>query len=354
MAESSITYKCPNCDAGLIFNAEKQRFVCEFCMSDFTESDLASTESAERAERAERENAEFAGEIDEYHCSSCGAEIITDKSTVATFCYYCHNPVVLSDRVSSTLKPSKVIPFAFDKNAAKDTLLRYTKKKWFLPRDYFSAENVDRISGIYYPFWVTDADTSASLNTVAHRVRKWRSGNYRYTEVSNFAIKRGGDIHFEDITTSAISEEDKKMLEGILPYPTDAYKDFQMPYLLGYAAKKRDIEREALSAEVRDRMHSYATTMLSSTVKGYSSVDKPTVGINIRSSHWEYSLLPIWILTYIKKGRKKDKIYTYAMNGHTGKIYGNLPVSIPKLALLFGGIASVLTVLFTLIGRFLI
>ena len=101
-------------------------------------------------------------------------------------------------------------------------------------------------------------------------------------------------------------------------------------------------------------MHSYAKTILERTVTGYSSVDAPTVGINIRASHWEYSLLPIWILTYRKKGRKKDKVYTYAMNGHTGKIYGEFPVSIPKLLMLFGAVAGVLAVLFTLIGRFLI
>ncbi len=354
MSKATVSYKCPNCDAGLLFDAEKQKFVCEFCISEFDEEELSSTDSAERAERAERENAEFAGEINEYHCPSCGAEVITDKSTVAAFCYYCHNPVVLSDRVSGVLKPTHVIPFAFDKDAAIDVFNRCAKKKKFLPRDYFDKKNVEKISGVYYPFWVTDADTLSTLDTVAHKVRTWKMGNYRYTETSNFSVTRGGEIHFEDITTSALSEEDKAMLEGILPYPTDAYVPFSMPYLLGYSAKKRDLEREALSAEVRDRMHGYATTLLRNTVRGYTSVDTPRVGIKITSSHWAYALLPIWMLTYRKKGRKKDKIYTYAMNGHTGKIYGEFPVSIPKLALLFGGIALALFGLFTLLGRFLI
>ena len=87
MAESTLIYRCPNCDAGLQFDAQKQKFVCEFCLSDFSESELSNTESSERAERAERENAEFAGQINEYSCPGCGASIITDKSTVASFCY---------------------------------------------------------------------------------------------------------------------------------------------------------------------------------------------------------------------------------------------------------------------------
>ena len=60
---ATVTYKCPNCDAGLIFNAEEQRFSCEFCLSHFTEEELFATASAERAEQAERENEEFTGEV---------------------------------------------------------------------------------------------------------------------------------------------------------------------------------------------------------------------------------------------------------------------------------------------------
>ena len=92
MSETIATYKCPNCDAGLIFNAEEQRFSCEFCLSHFTMEELDATASAERAEQIERENAEFSDELREYHCPSCGAEVVMDKSTAADFCYYCHNP----------------------------------------------------------------------------------------------------------------------------------------------------------------------------------------------------------------------------------------------------------------------
>ena len=75
---ATVTYKCPNCDAGLIFNAEEQKFSCEFCLSHFTEEELAATSTAERVEEMEKANAEFAGEMREYHCPSCGAEVIAE------------------------------------------------------------------------------------------------------------------------------------------------------------------------------------------------------------------------------------------------------------------------------------
>ncbi len=344
---STVTYKCPNCGAGLLFDAEKQTFVCEFCISSFTEAELDNTEAAKREEEREQAEREFSGQINEYICESCGAEIITDKSTVADFCYYCHNPIVLSGKISEGGRPSKIIPFKFNKEEAKNTFLRYAKKKWFLPRDYFSPEQTDKISGIYYPFWVVDADTGASMNATGRRVRTWRSGDYRYTETSYFNVHRSGEIHFEDISASAISDEDKEMLEGILPYPSNEHIDFSIPYLQGYTAKKRDLEREALAEEVRDRMNSYSESLLRGTVNnGYTSLDGEQTALNIHSCHWEYTLLPMWILNY----RRGGKLYTYAMNGSTGKIYGKLPISIPKLGILFGAVGVLTWLISFLIG----
>ena len=197
---------------------------------------------------------------------------------------------------------------------------------------------------------MTDADTDARVAGSATKVRTWSDSRYRYTETSHFGISRAGNIHFEDITTSAFSQADKQMLEGILPYPSDALEPFSMPYLSGFLAKKRDIERQSLTDEVRSRMYLYAEQLLRATVQGYTTVNLRECGLNIRKSHWEYTLMPIWLLIY--KGKKRD--YTYAMNGCTGKIYGELPVSRYKLLALFGGVFAALFALGLLIGGFLL
>lgn len=331
---STLTYQCPNCSAGLVFDAERQRFVCDFCLSDFSEAELAESRAAERAEKKARDEAEFAEGVSAYYCSSCGAEIIAEKNTVADMCYYCHNPIVLSDKVSGALRPSRIIPFKLSKEEAEEHFIRFAKSKWFVPNDYFSKDTADKISGVYYPFWVTDADTDAALAATGKHIRSWRSGDYRYTETKTYAVHRRGRIHFEDIATSAISTEDKEMLEGILPYPTEDYVDFSIPYLQGFVAKCRDIEREDLGGEVKRRMNSYAEELLRRTASGYSTLDTNSIDVAILNAHWEYSLMPIWILTY----KKKEKTYVYAINGATGKMYGELPVSIPKLIALGVGV----------------
>ncbi len=42
-----------------------------------------------------------------YICPSCGAEVVTDATTAATFCYYCHNPVVLSEKLTGNSARTK-------------------------------------------------------------------------------------------------------------------------------------------------------------------------------------------------------------------------------------------------------
>ena len=345
---NTIAYQCPCCGAGLGFDPEKRKFACEFCLSEFDESELSNTGAAEAAEKQRAEGESFCEQMNLFTCPNCGAEVVADDNTVADYCYYCHNPVVHAGRLSGQLRPHKVVPFRITQNEAEELFLKWCKKKWFLPGAFKSRAHAQQIRGIYFPFWVTDADTQGSADFRATRVHTWRMGDYKYTNTKVYKLERAGEIHFEDIVTCALSDADKKMLEGVLPYPSEELSDFSMPLLSGFFAKKRDIERDALSEEVRGRMNDYTAALLRSSVRdSYTTITPETVNVDIKESHWEYALLPIWVLTYT---HKDGKVYTFAINGSTGKIYGELPVSQLKLALLTAAIALPSTALFSLIG----
>lgn len=345
-----VAYKCPSCGAGIEFNAEKQLFACEYCLSEFTEEQLrAQTPETEETAENTNESEDFGEDLLSYSCSNCGAEVFADKDTASDHCYYCHNPVVCDGRLTGQLKPQKIVPFAYDKAEAEKRFLDFAAKKWFVPKDFFSAEQVEKIRGVYYPFWLTDADITASSSAKAERVRSYRLGKNMITETSHYRLYRKGNIHFEDVTTGAYTGEYKAMLEGILPYPSESLKDFSMAYLSGFLAKKRNVESDSLLGEVKKRIGDYSTTMLNNTMNGYTAVHHVGSQTQFDKIHWDYALLPIWILTYNKGG----KIYTYAVNGHTGKVYGELPISGKKLFLLFLGIFLGVTLIMTIGGLLL-
>ena len=74
---------------------------------------------------------------------AAAAEVVTDATTAATFCYYCHNPVVLSGKLSGEFLPDYVIPFAMGQKKATGIFLDWIKKKKYIPDDFF-LEGPDR------------------------------------------------------------------------------------------------------------------------------------------------------------------------------------------------------------------
>ena len=120
-----VTYKCPNCGGGLKFDPASQKFACEYCLSKFEEEALRDKfpleKAAEEVDSATKAKAE-AEEAVVYNCPSCGAQIVTCETTAATFCFYCHNPVVLAGRLEGKYLPEKIIPFAVPKEKVTQDL----------------------------------------------------------------------------------------------------------------------------------------------------------------------------------------------------------------------------------------
>ncbi len=339
-----------------MFEPGEQKFICEYCGSDFAEGVVRQKEEerlraeADAAANATRAGEEFCNQMDEYACPNCGAEVIADENTVATFCVYCHSPVIHRGKLSGQLRPTKIVPFQFSREQAEEIFLKFAHKYKFVPRGFFAKGQIEKMQAIYYPFWITDADARANFTGKATRTRAFSTGGTKYIETSYFRVERAGDVHFEDITTAAISDADKQMLEGILPFPSAALEDFSMPYLSGVLTKKRDLDRAQLQQEVNAKMDIYARDILRGTVTDFRTVQVEAANANAYRENWEYALMPLYVMVY--RGKKRN--YTYAMNGYTGKVYGELPVSRGKLWALFGAVAAAVTTVATLIGGFLL
>lgn len=361
---SVISYKCPNCDGELIFDPKTQKYKCEYCFSLFSQEELDAMQPAEAQEETVEETAEQeenmqgadgqatddAKEAMMYTCPSCGAEIVTDATTAASFCYYCHNPVVLQGRLSGKFLPDKIIPFSIDKKAAEQKFLEYVGKKKFIPRAFFNKKQISRMSGVYFPYWLYETSMEGNMQAQATKVRVWRSGDTEYTETRFFEVERQGDILLKDMTENALKKANHILAEGVLPYRMEEAKPFQFGYLSGFLAEKRDIEKDEVSAGLKKEAEEYADKMLRETVRGYDSVTKQHNSFSKRKEEYDYTLLPVWTVTY--QG-KNGKTYYYSMNGQTGKVCGELPVDYKKVSIT-ALIAGVAVFLLALIGGYFI
>ena len=294
------------------------------------------------------QNAAYQGDAMLYTCPSCGAEIVTDATTAATFCYYCHNPVVLSGRLTGTYQPDFAIPFQIDRKRAQEVFSQWIAKKKFVPREFYSPKQIETMTGVYFPYWLFSCKVDGSVQGQGTKLRVWTAGNLRYTETKIYDIARQGTVEVNNVARNALKKANRRLVDGVQPFEMGEMQRFSMGYLSGFMAENRDMERNTFETEVSQEVRDFAVSGLKSQGTAYDRVQITNQRAEISEGFWQYALLPVWTLTY--KERQGGKIYYFAMNGQTGKVCGELPVDKGKLMILFASIFLPLLIILLILG----
>ena len=130
-------------------------------------------------------------------------------------------------------------------------------------------------------------------------------------------------------------------MESIEPFDYSQMVPFEMSYLTGFLADKYDVPSENGQERIRQRVNQSIEDNIQSTLLGYATALPTNRQLQIQHSKAKYVLLPVWMLNTKYNG----KIYTFAMNGQTGKMTGSLPISRKRTAAWFAGICAVVTLL---------
>ena len=318
--ESVVTYKCPNCGAPVAFDPTTQNLSCEHCGSHFSVAQAQLDSAA--LPKLSTSGTSLDGAIT-YHCESCGAHLVTTATTVATTCPYCDNNVVLDPMVSGVLKPDGIIPFAFDKSRLAGALQQFYADKPLLPNGFFDENRVEKAQGVYVPFWLYDATVDGPMRYEATRTSTSIQGNYQVTETRYYSLEREGSVSFQNVPADGSSRMDNDLMDSIEAFDVRGMKPFDSAYLSGYVADRYDEDVQACYPRAARRMLSSTRSAFDSTTTGY---EMPTVsydGLKVYDASAAYVLFPVWLFNSEYNGKK----YRYAVNGQTGKVVGELPIS---------------------------
>ena len=327
-----LEYKCPCCDGKISFDSTLQKMLCPYCGTEFDMETLKGYDDVLKEEQPDdlhwqidEDNQWRADELqgmNVYNCQSCGGEIIVDENTAASRCPYCDNPIVMTRKLSGDMRPDYVIPFKLDKNAAKEALKKHFEGKRLLPKAFKEENHLDEIQGVYVPFWLFDADVDANIRYRATRLRHWSDSRYEYTETSYYAVTRAGKVGFQRVPVDGSSKMADDLMESIEPFRFEDAVDFQTAYLAGYLADRYDVTAEQSIERANARIKRSTEQAFAATVKGYSSVVPQNSSISLKNGTAKYAMYPVWLLNTNWNGKK----YTFAMNGQTGKLVGDLPM----------------------------
>ena len=328
----TLEYKCPSCGGGIVFDSDVQKMKCPYCDTELEMEALKAYDEVLKEEQPDKlewdttDRTEWSEEeknaLCSYVCQSCGGEIVGDATMAATACPFCGNPVVVTEKLSGSLRPSLVIPFKLDKKDAKAALIAHYAKKKLLPRTFKDLNHIDEIKGLYVPVWLFDAKADANIRYHGTRIAHWSDSKYNYTETSHFALNRSGSLAFEAIPVDGSEKMPDELMESIEPFDLKDGVDFQTAYLAGYFADRYDVDAEHSIGRANERIRASTEQAFLKTVHGYASVYPEHTDVQMNEGKVHYALYPVWLLNTTWNGQQ----YHFLMNGQTGKLAGDLPI----------------------------
>lgn len=337
-------FKCEKCGGLLRFNPRTKLAECEKCGSD---------QSVDFDKQILRHKINMDGEvqepsIDDYSlkCISCGASFQGGSFKIMGTCQYCGSHLVEDFDLSLSLKPDGVIPFAFDKEEARERFKAGIKKKAFLPNAFKRTPPDSDIQSIYIPAFVFDCESTTEYKgRLAYRESRGNETIYREDKISGtqYVDDRGILIECSEYMTQL-------NLDSIKPFDLSGEYSYNPIFLMGYSVEHfnrklsdvRDMVKQIHSANVRRIvLENYS----------YDSVKSFNAETHYISSNYGYIILPTYKIAYSYKG----KTYNTFMNGQTGKIDSNLPKSGWKIFLtvlaVLGVIGGFLSLLAWAVGQ---
>lgn len=319
--------KCPSCGAKIDFNPVNQMWDCMYCGSKFSLEDMqkyknASNDIYNQVNPSTKKN--FDG-LNDYHCKNCGAEIIADDTVTATKCVYCGSTAILKEKIDSGIAPNFIIPFKTTKEQASKSFTNLTRRKPLMPKAFKQVKNIENVSGIYIPFWAYDIVGDGHVVYSCTDISTMSDSTYRYTKTSRYETTIQGHFDFNKVLADGSSRFNDELMDSVEPFDYSELKEYNHAYLSGFLAEKYDISAEDAFKRACERTMNTCLALTKEESHHENNLVKNN-NIQLVNRNVFYIMLPVWMVNI----NYKNKIYTFAVNGQTGKMVGKIPIGIKE------------------------
>lgn len=343
MAENTdvSVIKCPGCGADMVFDPAAGALSCPYCGGT---KGIEKRINAKRDFLLERGEGEVEEGSSEYECPNCGAAVVLENFATTEECPYCGATNIVKKERLQGLKPDSILPFTVTRDSAFACGKKWLKRKIFAPTKLKKNFKVEQFKGIYEPSFVFASDTFSSYdgklgedyyvtvrrgkNTVTERRTRW------------FFVSGGYNKSFDGIVIEAASSLDQSQMNKLLPYDLGSAEQYKREYLAGFAAERYNESLDDSFEGAKSVMDDDIRASILSQYK-YDRVAYLNVNTNYGNIKFNYTLLPVWVCGY----KFRDKLWSFLVNGRSGRATGKAPLSVPKVLLTVIAVLGVVGVL---------
>lgn len=287
-----------------------------------------------------------------FRCQQCGSEVSVEPDQRSYVCAFCDSAYVVEFSPAATGRqtPEFVIGFAVSKDDAHQKFQQWLKSSgWFCPGDLHRTAVVDRLRGVYVPFWTfsmlaksswgaqigeywyrtetyTQTDAQGKVTTHTRQVREtewWNLAGRHHRYYSGYLVSGSRGLP----QTEALQ---------IGPYNLPALRRYAPYFLAGWACEEYSVAPTEALAQCQQEFYRREQSEVAAFLPGdtHSGLRVTTEFGQVTS---DLCLLPVHVLTY----RYGGKLFRFLVNGQTGRVTGARPVSWPRILLAVGVVAAV-------------
>jgi Zn finger protein HypA/HybF involved in hydrogenase expression len=337
---ASAKYACPACGAEATWNPSKHALVCGFCgtesaaelkkTGEIIEHDLKQTLASLKG----RETG-LAREKTEVRCQSCQAISFFEPNRVAQNCEFCGSAALVPyNDAGEVIRPESLLPMKVAETKVREEIRRWYGSRWFAPNALGQKAMTDTLRGLYVPYWTFDAkvhaDWTAESGVYYYTTETYtengqrRTRQVRHTRWSPAAGEL--DHFFDDELICGSKGVHPKLLREVEPFPTKEAIPYDPGYLAGFVVERYQIDLGTASQTSRAEMERQTEALCAEEIPGDTHRNLQTQQ-QYSAQTFKHLLAPLWLLTYLYGG----KPYQVIVNGYTGKIAGEHPLSWIKI-----------------------
>ncbi len=363
MAEVSALRKhpCPECGGDAEWSAAKKALACPYCGTivpwsggedklgaAILELDLESTLAAFKTEKRG-----LLIETKSVKCESCQAISIFDSTRTAQRCDFCGSPSIMpADGMPDAITPKSLLPASIPTTEVRDLLKKWYGSRWFAPNKLKSAALTDTLRGIYLPYWTFDAHIDAHwtaeagfhyYETETYRDSQGRTAS-RQVQKTRWQDASGEIEHFfdDDLVPGTVGVH-LNLLRQVEPFPTlKDLKPYEPAFVRGWTVERYQVDLRQASETSKQQMDTTIRQLCSRDVPGDTQRNLQ-VSSDFQDRTFKHILVPVWLTSYTYGA----KSFQVIVNGYTGKMAGEHPLSWVKITL---AILAALLILFVIIA----
>lgn len=338
-------YPCEQCGAQLEFEPGTTLLKCPYCAHETPIAPPAvAVEELDIHAFLDKANLNLELEKDKVlHCNNCAAEFSIPANQETQECPFCGSNVIVPTESEQRIVPNGVLPFVVPDKDARGHVQKWLNSRFWAPNDLKTlALKEGRLKGMYIPYWTFDAQTETDytgqrgIHYYETETYTDSNGNRQTRQVQRtqwYPASGHVSVHFDDVLVLSSKAIPERYAQRLVRWDLGAVVSYETRYLVGFQTMRYDVDLANGFAVAQSFMQPTIDSAIRSDIGGDEQV--------INSKNTEYYdvtfkllLLPIWIGGY----RYRGKSFRFLVNGQTGEIQGEAPISVWKvlIAVLLG------------------